>query len=60
MLPVTQQLLWYNASTGNTAESEGWGSSAYVLRPNSSHPFNLTSNNNAQLSFVNGSLVQEV
>jgi lysosomal alpha-mannosidase len=36
-VPLTQQYLWYNASTGNADSNQASG--AYIFRPNSSTPF---------------------
>ncbi|KAH7421965.1 hypothetical protein KP509_13G083700 [Ceratopteris richardii] len=55
---LRQSYCWYNGSDGNTEETRGQASGAYVFRPNSSSCFPLT--DNIKLSSVKGSLVEEV
>ncbi|KAI5069031.1 hypothetical protein GOP47_0015332 [Adiantum capillus-veneris] len=55
---LEQSFCWYNASDGNTEETRGQASGAYVFRPNTSSCFAL--GYNVTTSSVKGSLVEEV
>ena len=58
-LPVDQQFLWYNASIGNNVS--GQPSGAYIFRPNSSQPFNVSLNNKvSSISIFQSDILQEV
>lgn len=58
---VNQSYCWYNASDGNTEETRGQASGAYVFRPNSSSCFPVGELNRTVLSsVVRGPVVQEV
>ena len=59
-LPVDQQFLWYNASVGNNKDSNQ-ASGAYIFRPNSSKPFNVSLNNNvSSISIIQNEVMQEI
>ncbi|CAK8687802.1 unnamed protein product [Clavelina lepadiformis] len=57
---ISQQLLWYNASLGNSASNQQSG--AYVFRPNSTNPFHISADGKAEVKLVQSDnpLVQEV
>ncbi|MCO5552789.1 hypothetical protein L7F22_006306 [Adiantum nelumboides] len=55
---LEQSFCWYNASDGDTEETRGQASGAYVFRPNTSSCFTLAEN--VVTSSVKGSLVEEV
>lgn len=55
---LEQSFCWYNASDGNTDETRGQASGAYVFRPNSSSCFSLA--DNVVSTSIKGSLVEEV
>lgn len=57
-ISLQQSYCWYNGSDGDTEETRGQASGAYVFRPNTSSCFSLT--DNVTTSTVQGSLVQEV
>lgn len=55
---LEQSFCWYNASDGNTEETSGQASGAYVFRPNTSSCFSLA--DNVVSTSIKGSLVEEV
>ena len=59
-LPVDQQFFWYNASSvGNKYSNQPSG--AYIFRPNSSQPFNVSLNNKvSSVSVFETDFLQEV
>jgi lysosomal alpha-mannosidase len=63
-LPLTQEFLWYNASSGNGANdgsganSYGQSSTTYIFRPNSSTPFPVTSGP-AEVELLTGPVLSE-
>eukprot|EP00250_Pteridium_aquilinum_P013927 c21663_g1_i1 orf=147-3290(+) len=57
-ISLQQSYCWYNGSDGDTEETRGQASGAYVFRPNTSSCFSVT--DNVTFSVVQGSLVQEV
>ena len=58
-LAVDQQFLWYNASIGN--KESGQASGAYIFRPNSSTPFNVSLHNKAtKISVFQNEVMQEI
>jgi len=57
---VQQNVWWYNASTGNNAQSNQ-ASGAYIFRPNSSNLFPINDNNNTPtLTYSTGPVVTEI
>ncbi|XP_028398027.1 lysosomal alpha-mannosidase-like [Dendronephthya gigantea] len=59
-LPVDQQFLWYNASSvGNKDSTQASG--AYIFRPNSSTPLNVSTNNKvSSISVIQNEVFQEI
>jgi hypothetical protein len=56
---VDQQFKWYNASIGNKISKQASG--AYIMRTNSSTPFDVNDEfNNAKMAVIDGDLVSEV
>ena len=57
-IALNQAFYWYEASIGNSVSSQASG--AYIFRPNSSRPFNVSTGNKAQIHIFRGPVVQEV
>lgn len=55
---VDQQFLWYNSSVGNKVSDQA--SNAYIFRPNSGEPFNVSFDNHAKITIFKSSVVQEI
>lgn len=59
-LPVTEALLWYNASAGYMNTLSHQASGAYIFRPNSSSLYPIFPSSVPTVTVINGGLVQEV
>ncbi|KAF8787519.1 Lysosomal alpha-mannosidase like protein [Argiope bruennichi] len=57
-LTVNHSFYWYKGMNGDNSNFEKRASGAYIFRPNGTEPIDL--GNNVTVTFVNGSLVQEI
>ncbi|KAG8181687.1 hypothetical protein JTE90_014820 [Oedothorax gibbosus] len=57
-LTINQSFYWYQGMSGNNREFQYRASGAYIFRPNGTSPIPL--GNNVTVTFVNGSVVQEI
>eukprot|EP00899_Mesostigma_viride_P025314 jgi/Mesvir1/5968/Mv00723-RA.2 len=58
---ISQTIMWYNASDGNTKQNPGQAAGAYIMRTNTSEPFPvLDPDATVDVTVVQGELMQEV